>query len=221
MTGISRRPAFGALIAAVQLWGQAAVAEVEVSLYGGIQSSLPSQVTVSGDSAIPDMSFRQEWAGNPFEWPVYVGARITRWRTPELGIGLDYTHNKIVPPGRVLPPGYRALELTDGLNTWTINMYRKWPDAWGAYSPYVGGGFGLSVPGVEVRYGASDTFEYQVTGLAVVWLAGVSTKLGGNWSGFAEYKGSYSENEIRLTSGGVLETDVVLNAINIGVSYGF
>lgn len=216
-----KRSVFGAFVAFGLFVPQTLWAEIELSLYGGVQSALPSQVDVSGDSIIPDASFRQQWDGNPFEWPVYVGVRITEWRSPEFGIGLDYTHNKIVPPGRVMPAGYRALELTDGLNTWTLNMYRKWPDAWGRYSPYVGGGFGLSVPGVEVRYGASNTFEYQVTGIAVVWLAGVSTKLGGKWSGFAEYKGSYTENEIRLTTGGWLSTDVVTNAINVGISYGF
>jgi len=198
-----------------------AQAEVEISLYGGVQSALPSTVTVSGDAVIPDAVFQQEWAGNPFEWPAYVGARITQWHTQEWGFGFDYTHNKIVPPGRVMPPGYRALELTDGLNVWTFNIYRKWPDALGRFTPYVGGGLGLSVPGVEVRYGPSNTFNYQVTGPAIVWLGGVRTDLGGQWTGFVEYKGSYSENEIRLSTGGVMNADVVTNAINLGVSYGF
>ena len=196
-------------------------AETEISLYGGLQSAPPSDITVSGDSVLPDDSFRQSWEGKPFEWPIYAGFRATYWSSETFGFGLDYTHNKTYPENDVLPAGYRALEFTDGLNTWTINAYHRWPQFYGTVTPYVGAGLGLSAPGVEVRYGASDTFEYQITGPAATWLAGASIPINEKWSAFAEYKGTYTINDVELDTGGRLETEIVTNAINFGISFSF
>ena len=196
-------------------------AEMELSIFGGQQWAAPSQVTVSGDSIIPDASFRQEWAGYAFEWPIYVGVRLTRWRDEQVGFGVEYVHNKTVPPDRILPPGYRALEFSDGLNSLTLNAYHRWPDRFGALTPYVGAGLGISFPGVEIRYGTSDTFEYQITGVAATWMAGLRYPIRDRWSGFAEYRGSYSTNDVRLTSGGMLSSNFVTSAVNFGLSYGF
>jgi len=121
----------------------AVAAEIEVSLYYGQQEAPSSDIDIRGDSAIPDMSFRQE------------------------------------------------------------------------------SGAGISAPGVEVRFNGSDTFEYQITGLAVDWLAGVSYPLTQEWSVFGEYKGTYTQNEVDLVGGGTLNTDIFTNAVNIGVSYRF
>ena len=38
---------------------------------------------------------------------------------------------------------------------------------------------------------------------------------------FGEYKGTYSVNEADLTNGGTLKSDIVTNAINVGVSFSF
>jgi lipid A oxidase len=38
---------------------------------------------------------------------------------------------------------------------------------------------------------------------------------------FGEYKGTYSSNEAELSGGGSLETDIVTNAFNVGVSFRF
>lgn len=199
----------------------AALSEVEVSLYLGNQSGPPSEINVTGDSTIPDLSFEQKWEGQSFNWPIYAGFRVTNWRTPDYGYGLDYAHNKVRPPNGELPAGFSALEFTDGLNTWTINGYRRWQNAVGDATPYVGAGLGISAPGVEVRYQGSDTFEYQITGVAATWLAGVTYPVNDEWSVFGEYKGTFTSNDVDLDGGGSLTSDIFTNALNVGVSFSF
>ena len=205
----------------VLLAPQAAFSEVEVSLYVGAQSAPPSDIAISGDSVIPDQAFEQDWIGRSFEWPLYAGFRVTKWQTSEYGFGLDYAHNKVEPEGGVLPAGFSALEFTDGLNTWTINGYRRWQNALGDATPYVGAGVGISAPGVEVRFANSQTFEYQITGVAATWLAGVTYPVTDDWSVFGEYKGTFTSNDVDLEGGGSLSSDIFTNALNVGVSFNF
>ncbi len=197
------------------------LAETEVSFYSGLQTALPSDVSIVGDTSIPTSSFEQSWEGQSLEWPIYAGFRLTRWVTSSFGYGLDYTHNKTAPLDGDKPAGFNALEFTDGLNTWTINAYYKWPIAWREVTPYVGAGAGLSVPGVEITYFGLETFNYQITGPAVTWIAGASMPVGDNYAVFAEYKGTYTQNDVDLIGGGTLSTDILTNAINIGFSYQF
>lgn len=197
------------------------VAEIEVSLYIGEQTAPPSDIVVDGDSAIPDLSFEQKWEGQSLQWPIYAGFRVTKWQTSDYGYGLDYAHNKVRPPSGELPAGFGALEFTDGLNTWTINGYRRWQNAIGVATPYVGAGVGISAPGVEVRYQGSDTFEYQITGIAATWLAGVKYPVTDAWSVFGEYKGTFTTNDVELEGGGSLTSDIFTNALNVGVSFNF
>jgi len=207
----------------VLLPGLAAAAETELSFYGGAQSSPHSRVTVAGDGVIPDNSFLMGWEGDSFSAPPYYGIRVTRWTSDRFGWGVDFSHNKIYPVAADLPPLYDALEFTDGLNTLTLNAYRRWPEAFMGLNAYAGGGIGVSIPHVEVIYdgGASRTFEYQYTGPAVAWMVGASYPISPSWAVFGEYKGTYSLNEAQLDTGGTLSTDVVTNALNMGVSFNF
>ena len=197
----------------------AAHSEIEWSFYTGIQEAPPSDISVRGDGVLPDGDFNIAWEGLSFKWPLYAGFRITNWQSQTFGWGLDYAHNKTYPIEGELPPGYSALEFTDGLNTWTINAYRRWPQQFGDVTPYVGAGLGLSVPGVEVTHLGRQTFEYQLTGVAATWLAGASYPINDQWSVFGEYKGTYTSNSVSLRDGGTLETDIFTNAINFGVNY--
>ncbi|MDG1768003.1 MAG: outer membrane beta-barrel protein [Yoonia sp.] len=198
-----------------------AMAEVELSFYGGLQSALESDVAVSGDSVIPDRTDTLTWEGRSFDAPPYYGWRATYWASPEFGYGLDFAHNKVYPKDDVLPAGYSKLEFTDGLNTLTVNAYRRWENAIAGLIPYVGGGVGLSIPHVEVVSGASETFGYQVTGPAATWIAGASYPISDQWSVFGEYKGNYTQNDADLDTGGSLSTDIITNAVNVGVSFRF
>lgn len=136
-------------------------------------------MAVSGDSVIPDRTDTLTWEGRSFDAPPYYGWRATYWASPEFGYGLDFAHNKVYPKDDVLPAGYSKLEFTDGLNTLTVNAYRRWENAIAGLTPYVGGGVGLSIPHVEVVSGASETFGYQVTGPAATWIAGASYPISG------------------------------------------
>lgn len=212
-----------ALCFAVFLAPSLAAAQVELSFYGGIQDAPASDVTIRGDDAIADQTFEQDWEGRSFDAPVYYGLRATSWRSPTFGIGVDFTHNKIYPKDDDLPAGFEVLEFTDGLNTLTVNAYRRWNDAFGGLSPYVGGGLGISMPHVEVTaVGVTpETFGYQLTGPAATWIAGASMPVSDRMSVFGEYKGTFSSNTADLDTGGTLETDVFTNAVNFGVSFNF
>lgn len=199
----------------------AATAEVELSFYGGIQSAPSSDIAIRGDDVIADDDFSQDWEGRSSSAPPYYGIRATRWQSDTFGYGLDFTHNKVYPKNDELPAGYEVLEFTDGLNTLTVNAYRRWSGAFGEVTPYVGGGLGVSLPHVEVTSGTSETFGYQLTGPAATWIAGATYPINDQWSVFGEYKGTFSSNTADLDTGGTLETDIITNAVNLGVSFNF
>ena len=199
-----------------------AAAEVELSFYLGAQSAPHSRVDVDGDSIISDDDFLVAWEGRSFEMPPYYGFRATWWRTDRFGFGPDFTHSKVYASDDDLAEnGYDDLEFTDGLNILTLNAYYRWPMALGQVTPYVGAGLGVAVPHVDVEKDGSDTFGYQLTGPAATIIAGASYPVSDRMSVFGEYKGTYSQNEAELDSGGTLSSDIVTNALNVGVSFAF
>ena len=211
-----------ALAGLLTLAGVPAWAEVEFSLYGGLQSAPHSGLTVEGDASVPDTDVTAGWDGRSLEMPPYWGLRATWWTSDRTGFGLDFTHSKIYADDETLAEtGFDRLEFTDGLNILTVNAWRRWPQAFGPVTPYVGAGIGVAVPHVEVSAGGSETFGYQLTGPAASVIAGASYPISEDWSVFGEYKGTYSMNSADLDGGGTLETDVVTNALNLGVSFSF
>ena len=226
-TQMPKAKAAAVLTSALALWaGGAAAQGIELGFYGGLQSAPHSGVTISGDDALSDSDFTAGWDGRSLEAPVYYGLRATLWQGQNLGFGLDFTHSKVYADNATLAEtGYDRLELSDGLNIVTLNAYYRWPGAMGSVTPYVGGGLGIAYPHVELTAttpaGTSETFGYQMTGPAVAVIAGVSVPISEDWSVFGEYKGTYSMNEAELDSGGTLETDIVTNAVNLGVSFSF
>ena len=208
--------------AALILTPAMAAAEVELSFYGGSQSAPHSTVSIYGDSVIADDQFVAGWEGRSLTAPPYYGIRATWWTNDRFGFGVELNHAKVYADDATLTAsGLERFEFSDGINILTVNAFRRWEDAFAGFTPYVGGGIGISVPHVEVTQGASTTFEYQVTGPAVAWIAGASYPITDNWSVFGEYKGTYSVNSADLSTGGTLETDIVTNAINLGVSFNF
>lgn len=197
-------------------------AQVELSFYGGWQGAPNSGVTIAGDAAIPDTDVTAGWEGRPFEAPPQYGIRATWWTQGGLGFGVELNHAKVYADAETLAEtGLDRLEFSDGLNILTVNGMRRWPGAFGMATPYLGAGVGVAVPRVEVVGEGSETFEYQITGPAVSWMAGASVPITDRWSVFGEYKGTFSRNEADLAGGGTLETDVVTNAVNLGVSFSF
>lgn len=214
------RSALAALVAST-LIPAGASAQVELSFYGGAQSAPHSDVFISGDAAYPEKT-RVKWEGKSFDMPPYYGLRATYWATDSFGYGLDYTHSKVYASDASLEgTPFTTLEFTDGLNILTVNAYKRFQPSYGGLRPYVGAGIGLAIPHVEVSNGQTSTFDYQVTGPAATVLAGVSYPVSDSLSVFGEYKFTYSANEADLDGGGVLKTDVITNALNVGVSFSF
>jgi lipid A oxidase len=213
------------LIAALCCLAAPALAEVELGFYGGWQGAPGSDVSIEGDAVLPDQDFTAGWEGRSFEAPPQYGLRATWW--PErfggrLGVGIDANHTTVHADDETLDESsLDRLEFSDGLNILTLNGMRRWPDAFGAVTPYVGAGVGVAIPRVEVEGAGSRTSEYQLTGPAVTLMAGASVPIAENWSVFGEYKGTYSINDADLDGGGTLEADVLTNAINLGVSFSF
>ncbi len=214
--------------AAILVAGMAtpALAEMELSFYSGIQESPHSRVEGNDPGGLGAFSFLSEWEGRSFDMPPYYGLRGTWWTpgNPNLGFGLEFTHNKVYADDATLRDnGLNTLEFTDGLNLVTANVWYRWPGAWanGNLTPYVGGGVGVAIPYVEFATAGGSTFEYQMTGAAVQAVAGIKYNLSDSWAIFGEYKGTYSMNEADLSNGGTLSTDIVTNAINVGVSFSF
>lgn len=209
-------------IALVLGGSSAALAEVELSVYTGYQTAPHSGVRGNDPGGVGNFDFNAKWDGRSFEMPPYYGFRATWWQSDRLGYGVEFNHAKVYSDDATRTNnGFSRLELTDGLNLVTANVMYRWSEQGRAWTPYVGAGVGVAVPHVDVETAGGKTFEYQVTGPAVIALAGVSYKLTDTWSLFGEYKGSYSRNKAKLNNGGTLETNLVTNALNIGVSYSF
>lgn len=199
-----------------------AAAEFELSVYSGWQTAPHSDVSGNDPGGLGQFDFTAGWDGRSFEAPPHWGVRGTWWRNGgNLGFGLDFNHAKVYADDETLRDnGFDTLEFTDGLNIVTANVMGRFPLGARA-TPYLGGGLGVSVPYVEVETAGGSTFEYQLTGPAVAWMAGVNYELTPSWSIFGEYKGTYSQNEADLDNGGTLETDIITNALNLGVSFNF
>ncbi|WP_375253854.1 outer membrane protein [Yoonia sp.] len=211
------RRAIASCIAFIVL-ATSAFAQVELSFYSGAQTAAPSDVTIRQTGTLPDV-FSQDWEGRSLQFPLYYGLRATSWRSERFGFGVDYTRNKIYPTS--LPDGVSVLEMTDGLNTLTVNAYHRWENMIDGVNPYVGGGIGIAIPHIAVETADQKTAGYQLTGAAATWIAGATVPINEQWSVFGEYKGTYTANTADLNSGGTLETDVFTNALNVGVSFNF
>jgi lipid A oxidase len=209
-----------AALAALTLAGSGAKAELAFSAYGGYSASHHSNASVTGTGA--DWKTGIFWDGASFEMPPYYGLRATWWLDrfdqPNLGIALDFNHNKVVAKNR--PPGVSVLEFTDGINYVTLNALYRFPNAT-RFTPYAGAGFGLSIPHVEYQAAGPKTFEYQVTGPVIAGLAGVDAKINDYISVFTEYRMTYSWNNASLNGGGRLDADILTHHFMAGVTVKF
>lgn len=197
-------------------------ADFELSGYFGLQGALSSDVEGEDPGGVGDFDFNADWEGRSFEPPIYWGVRGMYWTEAQYGFGVEFTHAKVYADNDTLDrSGFDVLEFTDGLNILTANVMRRFPEAFGPVMPYVGGGLGVSIPYVEVASSGGETFEYQLTGPAVRWVAGISYPLSPSWSVFGEYQGTFSSNRADLDNGGDLRTDILTNALNLGVSFNF
>ena len=99
-------------------------------------------------------------------------------------------------------------------------MNRRWE--LGEFKTYSLVGLGIAMPHIDaLPSGGLHTFEYQYTGPAVRAAVGLSRKLNEDFSIFTEYQFTASDNKVSLRNGGTLNTKLLTNAVNLGVSYNF
>ena len=194
---------------------------IEVSVYGGLQSSPHSRITGKHDTNGAQYSELVGWEGKSFDAPIYYGIRTTLWRKDKLSYGAEFTHTKAYAPNSALQgAGFDRLEFTDGHNIITFNINRRWE--LGEFKTYSLVGLGIAMPHVDaLPSGGLHTFEYQHTGPAVRAAVGLSRKLNEDFSIFIEYQFTASDNKVSLRNGGTLNTKLLTNAVNLGVSYNF
>jgi lipid A oxidase len=198
-----------------------AISETEISLYGGWQTAPHSSVSgTRADGTSFDANIG--WKGKSLSMPPYYGVRVMWWQPSNIGYGLELTHAKFYAPLGDMPAGFSRLEFTDGQNIVTANVSKRWPGLWAdRFSPYVGAGLGIAVPHVDVTENGNRTYGYQFTGPALRLTAGASYALSDQWSAFGEYQFTISDNEADLENGGKLDTRLISNALNVGLSFRF
>ena len=229
--GISHawRAAVGCLVAAVWLCAaaSASLAEVQVSVYGGMNTNFDSKGTLNKGGYHEERTF--EWDGLSFQMPPYWGVQATYWlnRGASWGLAVDYTHAKAYANlNFATDPTYSHLEFTDGNNLVIANlMYRFSGLMDGKLVPFVGAGGGVAIPHVEVIITrapiASHTWEYQWAGGAAQVLGGLEYNLNKSWSLFAEGKLSYSHLRTELEGGGSFKTYLWTPQLAVSLSYRF
>lgn len=193
----------------------------EFNLYAGIQEA-PHSVVKGTDETGTDFDFTAGWEGKSFTMPPYWGVRLMRTTSGPWSFGAEFTHTKVYADDETKDEsGFSRLEFTDGLNILTANAQRTMPIS-GPWSAHAGLGLGVSVPHVEVTTpNGGETTGYQLTGPAARWYVGARYDVTDKWSAFAEYNGTYSMNNADLDGGGSLETDIVTNALNLGIGFSF
>lgn len=211
------------LFVAATVLPEAARAQMELSLYSGVQSSPHSRVSGDFPGTGEDFDRLIGWEGRSLEMPPYYGVRAMWWRPSDWGFGAEFTHAKAYAPSKDRDAlGLTDLEFSDGHNVLTLNAMRRWPGQWGSVTPYAGGGLGLAMPHVDVATETGfETFGLQVTGPAVRLVAGMKYDFNARYSVFGEYQFTYSTNDVDLDGGGDLQTDIKTNALNVGLSLNF
>jgi lipid A oxidase len=138
-------------VAGVCVCSVPALAETQISVFGGANWNFSSDVKATG---VPD--YTVDWDGKSFEMPPYWGVRGTYWLSPSSnwGFAIDYAHQKAVADlDSAAGESYDRLEFTNGNNVLLLEvLYRFSPAMNGTLVPYVGAGIGVTIPHVEVTF---------------------------------------------------------------------
>lgn len=223
-------------------------AEFVISVYGGVASTMDSDVRLLQPGGTNLKFDEVSWTDKSFVSPIYYGLRLTYWteKAPTWGVAIDFTHPKMHAKleETVTVTGTRAgvpvnnreplrntfgdLEFSHGHNLLTLNALHRWFPAGernktflGRVQPYVGFGAGVAIPHAEVGTGGVITYEYQQVGPALQGLVGVSFDLIKHVAIFPEYKISYANMSVELADGGSLQVDPWTHHFALGISYIF
>ncbi|MEN0087228.1 MAG: lipid A oxidase, partial [Pseudomonadota bacterium] len=166
------------------------------------------------------------WEGKPFAMPPYYGVRGTWWlpQYEGFGVSLDFTHAKVYGDAATLAAnGLTTLEFTDGINMLTLNGLYRFNKRFIGIRPYVGAGLGVNIPHVEVDRAAvaGRAYGYQLGGLSAQAQLGLEVDLTKRISAFTEYKFNYNWVNVNVDGGDTLSTNIITNAVNVGLSFRF
>jgi lipid A oxidase len=231
---MKRTPSLLALL--IVLLPAAGRAEVEIVLAGGKASIANTDLELSRPDGT-ELTFRSvSWRDESFRTPLYWSLRANWWRSAERGwgLGVDLTHPKAIAETDRMATvrGRRAgapvsgterigdtlqhFELSHGLNTFTLNLLRRWSP--GRLQPYVGLGAGVAVPHVEAVIGGDRTGEYQWAGPAFEGRLGLALRLSKHLSAVTEYKLTYARVSVDLEGGGTVDLEPRLHQWVVGLS---
>jgi hypothetical protein len=208
--------------------------ETVASAYGGAPVYHRSDLHLERPDGTDMTFKRLGWDGDSFYFPTDGGARVIRWSgsfgamidflhnkaITRLGKG---AHGRKITNGVIedadtigtlkgqpapsplhLTDLLQRLEFTHGHNVLLPTALVRLSPLTPAIRPYLGIGFGISVPHVEVRFAgeSSDrwTSEYQYAGPAFQFLAGIELRIG-RGSYYLEYKFIWSAIDAALTGG--------------------
>ncbi len=166
--------------------------------YGGVTHTHASDVHFAKPGVTDLVAHDVQWIGRPFKSPIYYGLRAMHWpASGRIGGMLDFTHAKAISVREqsvrftgtrngkaadgtaTIGDTFRHLEFSHGHNMLTLNGLLGLGSIAPAVRPYVGGGFGVSLPHTEVQFHdeAKRTYEYQITGPVGQVLAGLEFRL--------------------------------------------
>jgi lipid A oxidase len=189
----------------------------EVTFFGGIQES-PHSTVKHGDK-----SFTAGWEGRSLRAPFYYGFRYTRWNN-NTGWSVNFAHGKAYADSKTKRDnGYQTLEFTDGSNPLTLNYLWRFDPVWN-FTPHIGVGAGVAIPHVEIKTDNETTKDkdwgFQLTGPVARFSAGVSYPINDSWNALLEYDIHYIQMNVKHGEGR-LKTNMIHNALNLGLSYRF
>jgi len=216
MLNFFKKIPFAILLGFISQQAAAQAAQHEVAVYGGIQESPHSTATFDGER------FTVGWEGKSFDMPPYYGLRYTNWRSDKWGVALNFVHAKAYAnEASRSKNGFSTMEFTDGANPITLNVFHRY-DPISGFQPYTGLGLGISVPHVELQKEGSNvrTFEFQFGGPVLAFTGGVKREMAPQWSAFAEYGFHYLMLNVKH-DGLRYKTNLITNALNVGVNYEF
>jgi len=208
--------------------------ETVVSAYGGAPVYHRSDLHLERPDGTDMTFKRLGWDGDSFYFPIDGGARVIRWSgtfgamidflhnkaITRLGKGahgrkikngvvedvetIGTLKGKPAPSPLHLTDLLERLEFTHGHNVLIPTALVRLAPLSPAIRPYLGIGFGVAVPHVEVRFAGEShdrwTSEYQYAGPAFQFLAGIELRIG-RGSYFLEYKFIWSAIDAALTGG--------------------
>lgn len=182
--------------------------ETTFGAYLGAPYHYPSDFHFGTDASNGLTMKKVEWFTEPFNNPLYYGARIQRWSANGTTGGMiDFLHSKAFAPkeqqvklegtlgGKPVPETarlgdlFQKLEFSHGHNMLTLNGLMRVARFSNVIVPYVGAGAGVSLPHSEMQAKGDPgrTYEYQYTGPTAQVLGGIEFRLR-TGSVFLEYK---------------------------------